>query len=99
MTSRTPLTTRMAMAARTAYLWRPMPASIPMEAVAQSPAAVVSPLTCSPLRTMLPAPRKPMPVMIFPATAPELSQLREAMAKIADPRATRALVRIPMSFE
>jgi hypothetical protein len=43
--------------------YRPTPARIPIAAVIQMDAAVVSPRTDSPSFMMTPAPRKPMPVI------------------------------------
>ena len=45
----------------------PAPTAIPMAAVAQTPAAVVKPETCSFLTRIVPAPMKEIPVTIWAA--------------------------------
>ena len=57
-------------------MYIPEPMAMPMPEVVQRPAAVVKPLmTC--LRTkMVPAPRKPMPVMMDAATRERDNQMR-----------------------
>ena len=80
--------------------------AIPMAAVTQSPAAVVSPLTCRLSVTMIvPAPRKPIPHKSCAGILP-MSAGYEAISERyipvtvarAEPRHTRAKVLIPAAY-
>jgi hypothetical protein len=76
----------------------PLPANNPTAAEHHKVAAVFSPVTCSPSRKMMPAPRKPIPDTTCAATRVGLSSpgyRPEKMTKLAAPIATSVLVRKP----
>ena len=71
---------------------------MPMAAVAQIVAAVVSPYMVTPLRRIVPAPRKPAPVTIWAATLDRSgvsNPKADIIVNIAEPRHTNDSVRSP----
>src|SRR3954451_8990188 len=85
-----------------AATYAPAPAAMPIAAVSQSVAAVVSPRTEKPWRMIAPAPRKPIPVTICAATRvgstfAESNPYAPAIVNSAAPTATRRCVRSPAS--
>ena len=79
-------------------MYNPEPTAMPMAAVAQIVAAVVSPDMVTPLRRIVPAPRKPTPVTIWAATLDwsAVSNLKaKIIVNIAEPRHTNDRVRSP----
>jgi hypothetical protein len=76
----------------------PLPASSPTAAEHHNVAAVLRPVTCSPSRKMMPAPRKPIPETTCAATRvglPSSGNRPSKTTKLAAPIATSVLVRKP----
>ena len=71
---------------------------MPMAAIAQIVAAVVSPYMVTPLRRIAPTPRKPAPVMIWAATLDRSTVSNpkaNIIVNIAEPKHTNDSVRSP----
>src|SRR5436189_225288 len=79
-----------------------MPTIMPVAATAQIVAAVDIPRMIPAPCKIAPAPRNPMPVTTCAATRPEspvvVTNAKEAIVKLADPRQTRTSVRKPAGF-